>query len=80
MDNSKTMFIGENWYYWNNEKNNGCLNLINLKKLINMPKTKKVTITLTEEQQEQARKQSKVLFGKENISGYVGYLIEKART
>ncbi|GEM_PF-2202442 len=20
MDNSKTMFIGENWYYWNNEK------------------------------------------------------------
>jgi len=30
-----------------------------------MPKTKKVTITLTEEQQEQARKQSKVLFGKE---------------
>jgi len=62
------------------KKNNGCLNLINLKKLINMPKTKKVTITLTEEQQEQARKQSKVLFGKENISGYVGYLIEKART
>jgi len=47
---------------------------------IAMSKTKKVTITLTEEQKEQARKQSKVLFGKENVSGYVGYLIEKART
>jgi hypothetical protein len=44
-----------------------------------MAKTKKVTISLTPEQQEQAREQSKVLFGKENISGYVGYLIEKAR-
>ena len=49
-----------------------------------MSKTKKATITLTEEQQEEeqqeeARKQSKVLFGKENISGYIGYLIEKAR-
>ncbi len=45
-----------------------------------MTKTKKVTISLTPEQQQQAREQSKVLFGKENISGYVGYLIEKART
>ena len=45
-----------------------------------MSKTKKVTITLTAEQQEEARRQSKELFGKENISGYVGYLIEKART
>tara|TARA_R110000851_G_scaffold107085_1_gene227126 strand:+ start:387 stop:524 length:138 start_codon:yes stop_codon:yes gene_type:complete len=44
-----------------------------------MAKTKKVTISLTPEQQEQARKQSKNLFGKENISGYLGYLIEKAR-
>ena len=42
-----------------------------------MAKTKKVTISLTPEQQEQARKHSKVLFGKENISGYIGYLIEK---
>ena len=39
--------------------------------------TKKVTITLTEEQQEKARNLSKALFGKENISGYIGFLIEK---
>lgn len=44
-----------------------------------MTKTKKVTISLTPEQQQQAREQSKELFGKENISGYIGYLIEKAR-
>ena len=44
-----------------------------------MAKTKKVTISLIPEQQEEARKQSKFLFGKENISGYIGYLIEKAR-
>ena len=37
--------------------------------------TKKVTITLTEKQQEKARKASKKLFGKENISGYIGYLM-----
>jgi hypothetical protein len=42
-----------------------------------MAKTKKVTITLTEIQQEKARIASKALFGKENISGYVGYLITK---
>jgi len=41
--------------------------------------TKKVTITLTEEQQEKARKASKNLFGKENVSGYVGYLIEQSK-
>ena len=41
--------------------------------------TKKVTITLTEEQQEKARKASKKLFGKENISGYIGYLIEQSK-
>ena len=39
--------------------------------------TKKVTITLTSEQQKRARKASKKLLGKENISGYIGYLIEK---
>ncbi len=38
--------------------------------------TKKVTITLTGEQQEKA---SKKLFGKENISGYIGYLIEQSK-
>ncbi len=41
-------------------------------------KTKKVTITLTETQQDKARDLSKELFGKENISGYLGYLINKA--
>tara|TARA_R110000823_G_scaffold290274_1_gene408565 strand:+ start:357 stop:518 length:162 start_codon:yes stop_codon:yes gene_type:complete len=49
------------------------------KKLYKMAKTKKVTISITPEQQEEARKQSKTLFGKENISGYIGYLIEKER-
>lgn len=39
-------------------------------------KTKKVTISLTPEQQEKARSLSKVVFGKENISGYYGFLIE----
>ena len=38
--------------------------------------TKKVTISLTPEQQEKARSLSKDLFGKENISGLVGFLIE----
>jgi hypothetical protein len=42
-----------------------------------MSNTKKVTITLTPEQQEKARSFSKELFGKENISGLVGFLIEK---
>jgi uncharacterized protein YoaH (UPF0181 family) len=42
-----------------------------------MAKTKKVTITLTPEQQEKAREKSVKLFGKSNVSGYVGYLIEQ---
>ena len=41
-----------------------------------MSKTKKVTISLTPEQQEKARSLSKGIVGKENISGYIGYLIE----
>lgn len=41
-----------------------------------MSNTKKVTISLTPEQQEKARFLSKDLFGKENISGLVGFLIE----
>lgn len=40
-------------------------------------KTKKVTVTLTKTQQDTARDKSLELFGKANISGYVGYLIEK---
>ena len=39
-----------------------------------MSNTKKVTISLTPEQQEKARSLSKDLFGKENISGLVGFL------
>lgn len=39
--------------------------------------TKKVTISLTPEQQEKARSLSKDLLGKENISGLIGFLIER---
>ncbi len=39
-------------------------------------KTKKVTISLTPEQQEKAKKDSVELFGKENLSGYIQYLIQ----
>lgn len=42
-----------------------------------MSNTKKVTISLTPEQQEKARTLSKDLFGKENISGFIGFLIER---
>ena len=43
-----------------------------------MKKTKKVTISLTPKQQDLARYLSAELFGKPNISGYIGYLITKA--
>lgn len=39
-------------------------------------KTKKVTISLTPEQQEKAKKDSIALFGKENLSGYLQVLIQ----
>lgn len=39
--------------------------------------TKKVTITLSPEQQEKAREMSRGLFGRENISAFVGFLIER---
>jgi hypothetical protein len=42
-----------------------------------MSNTKKVTISLTPEQQDKARSLSKDLFGKENISGLIGFLIER---
>lgn len=42
-----------------------------------MLKTKKVTITLTDEQQEKARSLSVLVLGKENISGLIGYMINK---
>jgi len=44
---------------------------------LDMSNTKKVTISLTPEQQDKARSLSKDLFGKENISGLVGFLIER---
>lgn len=45
--------------------------------IVDMPKTKKVTITLTEEQQEKARNLSVLILGKENISGLIGYMINR---
>lgn len=42
-----------------------------------MASTKKVTITLSPGQQEKAREMSKDLFGRENISAFVGFLIER---
>lgn len=41
-----------------------------------MTKIKKVTVTMTSEHQDKAKLLSKVLFGKENLSGFLGYLIE----
>lgn len=41
-----------------------------------MHKTKKVTISLTPEQQEKAKQDSIELFGKENLSGYLQVLIQ----
>ena len=40
-------------------------------------KTKKVTISLTAEQQQQAREISKEVLGNENISGLFAYWINK---
>jgi hypothetical protein len=40
--------------------------------------TKKVTITLTEKQQKKGKEVAKSILGKENLSGVIGYLIEKA--
>jgi len=38
--------------------------------------TKKVTITLTPKTHENAREQSIKLFGRENVSGFIAYVIE----
>jgi len=38
--------------------------------------TKKVTISLTQEQQDKAKKDSIEVFGKENLSGYIQILIQ----
>lgn len=42
-------------------------------------KTKKVTITLTEEIQDKGKKDSKSLFGKVNLSSYISMLINKVK-
>ena len=39
-------------------------------------KTKKVTISMTQAQQDKGKKDSIELFGKENLSGYVQILIQ----
>ena len=41
-----------------------------------MSKTKKVTISLTQQQQDKAKNDSIKLFGKENLSGYIQVLIQ----
>lgn len=48
-----------------------------LKNTMKLNKTKKVTITLTDEQQAKARNLSVLVLGKENISGLIGYMINK---
>ncbi len=50
---------------------------MDLIKKLKMATTKKVTITLSPEQQDKAREMSRDLFGKENISGLIGFLIER---
>jgi len=43
-----------------------------------MAKTKKVTVTMTEETKQKALNLSSLVLGNENISGYISYLINKA--
>jgi len=43
-----------------------------------MSKTKKVTVTMTEETKQKAVNLSVMILGTENISGYITYLINKA--
>ena len=43
-----------------------------------MAKTKKVTVTMTEETKQRALNLSVLILGTENISGYITYLINKA--
>ena len=56
------------------------LNFIKTYKFITiiMAKTKKVTITMTEETKKKAADLSVLILGTENISGYISYLINKA--
>jgi hypothetical protein len=43
-----------------------------------MSKTKKVTVSMTEETKQKALNLSVLILGTENISGYISYLINKA--
>jgi hypothetical protein len=43
-----------------------------------MAKTKKVTVSMTEETKQKAVDLSVLVLGTENISGYISYLINKA--
>jgi uncharacterized ParB-like nuclease family protein len=44
-----------------------------------MAKTKKVTVSITEETEKIAQEDSVDVLGSENVSGYISYLIKKAR-
>lgn len=44
-----------------------------------MLKTKKVTVSMTEETEKIAQEDSIEVLGSKNVSGYISYLIKKAR-
>ena len=44
-----------------------------------MAKTKKVTVSMTEETEKIAQEDSIEILGSKNVSGYISYLIKKAR-
>ena len=44
-----------------------------------MSKTKKVTVSMTEETEKIAQEDSLKILGTQNVSGYISYLIKKAR-
>jgi len=52
--------------------------IINHSRINVMAKTKKVTVSMTEETKQKALDLSVLVLGTENISGYISYLINKA--
>ena len=52
--------------------------IINYSRINVMAKTKKVTVSMTEETKQKAIDLSVLVLGTENISGYISYLINKA--
>lgn len=44
-----------------------------------MGKTKKVTVSMTEETEKIAQEDSIEILGSKNVSGYISYLIKKSR-